>query len=87
MNKAVQLAAGLISISLNIPMDTFRIRCGMVHFIQDPGGIFMLCRKCLFQGRLIFLRNLHGMQGHMHVILGDEYNAAFCRELSFEAIA
>ena len=47
----------------------------------------MLCLKGMLQFFLIDRWQLHGMQGHVHVVLGNQGDAPLCGQLGLEAVA
>ena len=71
----------------DVPVELIRIRSCLVYFAEDPGGIVVGCREGGLETEFIGLWDLHGMDGHMHVVLGNERHTAFCSQLGLEAVA
>ena len=71
----------------DVPVEVVRIWRSLVDFSQYPGDILMLCLKGMLQLFLIDRRQLHGVERHVHVVLGDQGGALLGSQLCLEAVA
>ena len=71
----------------NIPVQVIGVRGGFVDFGEDPRGVVVGGGEGFFEAGFVFFWDLHGMQGHVHVVFGHEGDAALGGELGFEAVA